>query len=264
MPRDSSVLFVDMIDKLIDRLAEGIYDAVSSVDRGSKTEFLVKLSKLHLMMEMMTDLLPEDFDRKNFEPISRHLHFVDYYYTKDKDFAMLKSNADDLLKEDLPALRRNLKLFFEQDTVKQLKTIQRPIEGGVDQVIVDVRSNLRRLVREKPENERKIQDHLEDLLALKSYRFEREQVSIPYSTKSYVPDFASEKLNLAIDVKLCNSSSDEKKIIDEINADIPAYKQKYQYLLFVVYDVAVIRKIQEYVLDIEKSNPNVTVVVIKH
>jgi len=65
-------------------------------------------------------------------------------------------------------------------------------------------------------------------------------------------------------VKLCDSADDEKKIIDEINADIPAYKQRYQYLLFVVYDVAIIRRLEDYTSGIEKNNPNVTVLLIKH
>lgn len=264
MPRDLSVLYVDVVNGLIDKLAEGIYDVVSSIDHCTKVEIVVKLGKLDWIKETLIGMLPEDFDKNDFLPITRHLHFVDYYYSKDKDFSMLKSNADDLLKQDLPVLRKNLKLFFGQEPVKQQKTIQRSTESSVSQVVSDIKNNLRRLVRERPSNEKRIQDHVEDLLALKNYRFEREQVSIPYSTKYYIPDFTSEGLSMAIDIKLCNSTADEKNIIDEINADIPAYKQKYQYVLFVVYDVAVIRKMQEYVSDIEKCNQDVMVVVIKH
>jgi hypothetical protein len=250
---------------LIDRLTEETYDVLSSVDQCPKAKLVLKLGKLNWTKEMLINMLPEDFNKQEFEPITRHLHFVEYYYSKDRDYSMLKSNAADLMKKDLPALRKDLTLFFEQEHLKQQqKTSQKPNENIVSQLSSDIRNNLRRLVREHPDNEKKIQNHLEDLLALMGYKFEREQVSIPYSTKSYRPDFASEELNMAIDVKLCNSPTDEKNIIDEINADIPAYKQRYKNILFVVYDIAVIRKMQEYVLDIEKNNSNVTVIVIKH
>ena len=264
MPRDLSVLYIAAVDSLIDKLTEGIHDVVSSIGHSSKQEIIIKLGKLNWVKETLIDMLPEDFDKKDFEPINRHLHFVDYYYSKDRDFSMLKSNADDLLKQDLPALKRSLKLFYDQEPPKHQKTMQMSTKNFVSQLVDDVRDDLRCLVRECPDSERKIQDHLEDLLALKKYRFEREQVSIPYSTKSYIPDFTSEELSMAIEVKLCNSSADERKIIDEMNADILAYKLRYQYTLFVVYDISVIRKMREYVLDIEKNNPGVTVVVIKH
>jgi hypothetical protein len=249
---------------LIDKLAEGIYDVMSSLNQSPRARLVIKLEKLDWTREMLMGILPEDFDKKGFEPIKRHLHFMEYYYSKDRDYSMLKSNADDLLKNDLPALRKDLTVFFGQDYLKQKRTPQKSDESMLPQLASDIGSNLRRLVREHPDNEKKIQDHLEDLLALMGYKFEREQVSIPYSTKSYKPDFTSEELNTAIDVKLCNTPADEKNIIDEINADILGYKQRYKNLLFVVYDMAVIRKIREYILDIEKSNPNVTVLVIKH
>ena len=52
--------------------------------------------------------------------------------------------------------------------------------------------------------------------------------------------------------------------IDEINADIPAYKTRYKNLLFVVYDMGCIRDISSFVGDIESNNKNVSVIVVKH
>jgi len=263
-PHDFSALYVDVVNGVIDKLIEGLYDVVSSFDHCTKVEMTVKLGRLNWLKETLIDMLPEDFDKSDFSTINRHLNFVNYYYLKDKDFSMLKQNADDLLKQDIPALRKNLKNFLQYEPMRERKVLHRSTEGYVSQVVDDIRNNLRRLVREQPKSEKEIQDHLEDLLALKNHTFEREQVSIPYSTKSYIPDFTSDRLSIAIDVKLCNSPADEKNIIDEINADIPAYKQRYQYLLFVVYDIAVIRKLKEYISDIEKNNPDVIVIVIKH
>ena len=131
-------------------------------------------------------------------------------------------------------------------------------------LVEDIDDKLRAIIRKKPEDEREVQDAIENLLIAKDYEFNREKVSIPYSAKYYVPDFTFDALNTALDAKLCNSQTDEKKIIDEINADIPAYKSKYSYVVFVVYDTGFIRDTLVFVKGIEKSNPNVYVTVVKH
>ncbi|MDH5754601.1 MAG: hypothetical protein OEY95_05305 [Candidatus Bathyarchaeota archaeon] len=131
-------------------------------------------------------------------------------------------------------------------------------------LVEDIDDKLRAIIRKKPEDEREVQDAIENLLIAKDYEFNREKVSIPYSAKYYVPDFTFDALNTALDAKLCNSQSDERKIIDEINADIPAYKSKYLYVVFVVYDTGFIRDTLVFVKGIEKSNPNVYVTVVKH
>jgi hypothetical protein len=131
-------------------------------------------------------------------------------------------------------------------------------------LVEDIDDKLRAIIRKKPEDEREVQDAVENLLIAKDYEYNREKVSIPYSTKHYVPDFTFDTLNTALDVKLCNSQKDERKIIDEINADIPAYQSKYMYVVFVVYDTGFIRDTLVFAKSIEKSNPNVYVTVVKH
>jgi len=131
-------------------------------------------------------------------------------------------------------------------------------------LVEDIDDKLRAMIRKKPEDEREVQDAIENLLNAKDYEFNREKVSIPYSAKYYIPDFTFDDLNTALDAKLCNSQSDEKKIIDEINADIPAYKSKYSYAVFVVYDMGFIRDTLVFVKGIEKNNSNVYVTVVKH
>ena len=53
-------------------------------------------------------------------------------------------------------------------------------------------------------------------------------------------------------------------IIDQINADIVAYSSKYERILFVVYDLGVIRDEVEFRRDIENVGENIKVLVIKH
>lgn len=134
----------------------------------------------------------------------------------------------------------------------------------ISKLVEDIHDKLRVTIREKPKDEREVQDAIENLLNSKEYEFDREKVSIPYSSKYYVPDFTFDALDTALDAKLCNSPSDEKKIIDEINADIPAYKSKYSYVVFVVYDMGFIRDNRVFVKGIEKNNSNVRVTVVKH
>lgn len=127
-----------------------------------------------------------------------------------------------------------------------------------------IEEKLRPTIRKQPERERDVQDALEDLFGILGYDFEREQVSFSYSTKSYTPDFTSDSYKTAIDVKLCKTPRDEKRIIDEINADIPAYRTHYEYLLFVVYDLGCIRKVAHFIKGIENAHEKVFVRVIKH
>lgn len=131
-------------------------------------------------------------------------------------------------------------------------------------LVEDIDDKLRATIRNKPNEEREIQDAIENLLIIKEYEFNRGKVTIPYSTKYYTPDFTFDTLNTAMDVKLCNSQGDEKIIIDEINADIPAYKSKYMYVVFVIYDTGFIRDTLAFVKGIEKNNQNVYVTVVKH
>ena len=107
-----------------------------------------------------------------------------------------------------------------------------------------------------------VQDAMEIIFNAKGLDYRREKVTIEYSSKVFVPDFTFESLNLAVEAKLCNSASKEKRIIDEFNADIPAYQTRYTRLTFVVYDLGFIRDVDRFKTSIE-CNPGVRVLVIK-
>ena len=67
-----------------------------------------------------------------------------------------------------------------------------------------------------------------------------------------------------MEVKFCKTDKKEKELVDEINADIPAYNTKYKNLSFLVYDMGIIRDSDLFVRDIEKNNPRIKVLIIKH
>ena len=52
-------------------------------------------------------------------------------------------------------------------------------------------------------------------------------------------------------------------MVEEISADITAYKKQYERILFVVYDLGVIRDEVEFKRDIEMTD-GVKVIVVKH
>lgn len=124
-------------------------------------------------------------------------------------------------------------------------------------------SKLRKTIRDLPKNEGEIQDRFEDLLTAREVDFLREQEKIVYSSKAYHPDFSFPRINMVLEIKLCDKKEREKEIISEINDDILAYKTKYPNIVFVVYDLGHIRDIDKFKEDIETVDA-VVVKVIKH
>lgn len=150
--------------------------------------------------------------------------------------------------------------------VAQLAAVLQSRLGGTDEQIeamLDLlKLNLRAALFQPPEKEVDVQNALEIIFRARNLDFRREKIVIEYSTKRFVPDFTFESLNLTVEVKLSNDKRREKEIIDEINADIVAYKTRYQRLIFVVFDLGHIRDVGTFIGSIE-ANPDVHVVVVK-
>ncbi len=139
-------------------------------------------------------------------------------------------------------------------------------KGEVLGVLDLIEGKLRKTIHKLPTEEREINDALENLFVVAGLegKFTREVEHVPYSTKSYVPDFAFNQSSIAVEGKLCNTKEREKQIIDEINADIAGHKGRYSNLIFVVYDVGgFIRDEDEFRRSFEQ-HVSVFVKVIKH
>ncbi|MBI4963689.1 MAG: hypothetical protein HY913_10465 [Desulfomonile tiedjei] len=122
---------------------------------------------------------------------------------------------------------------------------------------------LRKTVRSQPSQEKEVQESFENLLIGADIDYTRDKETVVYSSKTYRPDFVIGKIDLAVEVKLCHHDRREKEIIAEINDDILAYQTRWSNLLFIVYDVALIRDIDVFTTSFEK-NENVIVRVVKH
>lgn len=130
-------------------------------------------------------------------------------------------------------------------------------------IITGIQRTLRKLFRVKPTSEKEVQDKLEDLFNGQQLNFKREQEHIPYSSKTYIPDFTFEDINGVVEVKFCNTVEREKELIAEINDDIQAYSIRYKNLIFVIYDVGgFIRDEEKFKQNIESKS--VVVEIVKH
>lgn len=130
-----------------------------------------------------------------------------------------------------------------------------------------IESRLRSVFYDTPSSEKEVQEKVETLLIGKGYSkgldYDRETGRVMYSGKEFVPDFIIPKFNLDIEIKLCKTKNKKNILIEEINADIPAYKQKYKNVMFLIYDLGIIRDEFEFKRDIEETN-DVFVSIVKH
>lgn len=127
-------------------------------------------------------------------------------------------------------------------------------------------SRLRTVIFQRPEKEIEVQNAIESLLLgrglTKGADYDRESGKFEFSGKEYIPDFIIPKMSLCIEVKLLREGK-KSRVIEEISADITAYKKEYQRQLYVVYDLGVIQNELEFKRDIEMID-GVKVIIVKH
>jgi hypothetical protein len=128
-------------------------------------------------------------------------------------------------------------------------------------------ASLRRAVFKTPQSEREVQDIVEQLLIGRGFNkgvdYDRETGRVKYAGKEFVPDFIFVPADMFIEVKLVKNTDRAKTVVEEINADLVAYKTRYARGIFVIYDLGVIRDVSEFAHSIEQ-NMDVFVCVIKH
>ena len=127
-------------------------------------------------------------------------------------------------------------------------------------------SHLRSVIYQQPDKEVEVQNAIEALLLgrglQKGLDYDRESGKFEFSGKEYIPDFIIPKLKLCIEVKLLKEGR-RSKMIEEISADITAYKKQYEQILFIVYDLGVIQNEVEFKRDIEMVD-GVRLIIVKH
>jgi len=145
-------------------------------------------------------------------------------------------------------------------------TLKAEAEISVANLISKLEKSLRKVVgNDKPKKEFDVHDAIEKLLVGTNYEdtYTRDVEAIPFSVRSYKPDFVFEEIKLALEVKFCDSKDDVNKIIKEMNDDINPYKKRYLNIIFVIYDLGYIPNIDEFVNDFHKIE-KIRVIIIKH
>jgi hypothetical protein len=180
------------------------------------------------------------------------------------DAVPTSTNSIAMVQQELfEAARANLQILRAH-----LSNRVRPKSERVIEIADFLQANLRRGVIERPERERDVQNAIEQLLIgrglEKGTDYDREVGRVKVSSKEVIPDFVLPQLDTAVEVKLLRDPLTLGRVIDEINADIQAYAQKYHSIVFVVYDAAgVIRDGTEFRRDLEAVE-GVKVVLVKH
>ena len=140
-------------------------------------------------------------------------------------------------------------------------------EDEFDNIENFIKCSLRAAMFSTPQKEVEVQNTIETLFVgkgmTKGIDYDRESGKFEFSGKEYIPDFVIPKLGLCVEVKLLRDGK-KSRVVEEINADITAYKKKYNRQLFVVYDLGVIRDELEFRRDIENAGEGIKVVLIKH
>lgn len=140
------------------------------------------------------------------------------------------------------------------------------VEDEFENIANFFQSRLRAAIYQKPEKEIEVQNAIESLLLGRGFSrgadYDRELGKFEFSGKEYIPDFIIPKMSLCIEVKLLRAGR-KSKVIEEISADITAYKKMYPHQLFVVYDLGEIQNETEFKRDIEMTD-GVKVIIIKH
>ena len=249
--------------KQIQVLIQGI-DRVCSAGRHSADH-------THWVLNAVS-LLSEVFGRHS----KYYLTFTGLRWSETSGFVIQSSNIQD-------AIDRRNELAFERDLAIARGTLEAahehlersginavyegkdtaPESSAIVKVINLVERKLRKVIRSIPADEREVQEAFETLLIGADIPYSRETVALEYSSKTYRPDFSIERLDLAIEVKLCARPGREKEMIAEINDDILAYQTKYGNILFVVYDIGQIRDGERFATPFESCD-KVIVRIVKH
>lgn len=140
------------------------------------------------------------------------------------------------------------------------------VDDEFDNIENFLQPRIRTVIFQRPKKEIEVQNAIESLLLgrglARGVDYDRESGEFEFSGKEYIPDFILPKMSLCIEVKLLREGR-KSKIIEEISADITAYKKVYQRQLYVIYDLGVIQNELEFKRDIEMAE-GVKVIVIKH
>ena len=163
---------------------------------------------------------------------------------------------------------------YVKDMVEQAIGVYEHMEKNPDflrsqsREAIDIESSIERALRPSfrgspPNNEREVQDAIENILNTLGVEFTRDKDIATVGPRGFKPDFVVDSMSLAIEVKLATTTHSAKSVQEEIAADVSAYKTKWKRLLVVVYDNGVINDPYQMRRD-NMKHFGVSIVIVKH
>jgi hypothetical protein len=153
--------------------------------------------------------------------------------------------------------RRNLSTLFPAiaQSVSPLRTI--------DSLLTFLSTSLRQVLgRRKAISERTIQDVLGGLFCGAGISIQAE-VSTAYRGKSYRADFLVSDLSLPIEIKIIKTADSVGPVLDQVQADLPAYLDAWGRAAFLIYDMSDSAVRLRTFVDRE-PNPLVAYIIVDH
>jgi hypothetical protein len=236
------------------RMTEALLDAMDAAVRSSAPDDVWKFPSYRTFLQKSNDIV---IMVKAIEPMIAPVDIFDMEKVPSlgDTIPMQQQSYFETARANLQILRAYL--------ANRVEPKQRRVIGIAD----FLQAHLRRAMLHLPERERDIQDAIEQLLIgrglEKGLDYDREVGRVKVSSKEVIPDFILPPLETAIEVKLLKDQRHVGPLIDEINADIQAYLQGYKAVIFVVYDLSVIRDELEFRRDLEITD-GIKVIVVKH
>ncbi len=236
-------------------MSEALLDAMESATAGSSSEPDVwRFTSYGTYMRKYNDIVNLV---QALEPIAAP---VDRF-----DMSAVPRLGDTILpqqREMFEMVRANLQIL-KAYLANRVESKEKQVVGIADFLQV----TLRRATLVRPEREKEVQDTIEQLFIgrgmEKGIEYDREVGRVKISSKEVIPDFVLPLLDTAIEIKLLKEQSAVGRIVDEINADIQSYSKIYKSIVFVVYDLSVLRDEVEFRRDLESAG-GIKVIVIKH
>ena len=143
-----------------------------------------------------------------------------------------------------------------------LKTKQGTRKQEGDDIATLLEENVRPAMFTDPDNEKAVQDVIENDLQGAVTRLPSRAAVCPVLHQAVHPGLHVRQPWPGRRGEICNRAGREKELIDEINADILGYQGTYESMLFVIYDLGFIRDVALFKSDIELQ-PGVRVLTVK-
>ncbi len=135
----------------------------------------------------------------------------------------------------------------------------------VEQVKSKLSADLRPSMTNDPGEEADVQNVIFALLRQIDPLTDSETTITKLAGKEFKVDFSMAEGKVGVEAKLIKQKGDRGSIIDQINADIPAYVQSFKKVMFVVYDACgAISDVSKFVAELERARSEIEILVIKH